>query len=272
MKKSLFSMLKEPSLDNPDMLVLWSGEVRGLEQQILSHITSSHRLEEFCRIIPSIFFTLDGVHVKDNVAMMPSSFFYRFSEKLVILVTDSPNHEWYRFLMTILEVAELCRVKEIVTIGTMLTVSAHTTPRELYGIFSSEDARESIGESGLSREVDYFTPQGHHPTLSSYLLWVSGKKGINAVNVWVSEPFYLTSAGDPKARKIVLEYLDRRFSMGLDYRELNEEIKAQNEKLGKLRLRTPAIDECLMKLESGLPLSDDETVRLVREVDDLFGS
>ncbi|MHC9542103.1 MAG: PAC2 family protein [Vulcanimicrobiota bacterium] len=272
MKKSLFKMLQEPAFDNPCMLVLWSGDTYGLESQILRYITSSHPLEEFCRINPSLFFTLDGVHVKDNIAVMPTCSLYRYSDRLVLLSADSPNHEWHRFLTTVIEIAELCRVREIVTIGTMLTISAHTTPRELFGIFSSEKARTEIDDPNLGREVDYYTPQGHHPSLSSYLLWVSGKKNINAVNIWVSEPFYLSGVGDPKARKLILEYLDRRFSLGLDYHSVNEEIRAQSEKLGKLRLRTPTIDEYFMKLETGLPLNDEETLRLVREVEELLSS
>ncbi len=270
MKKSLFSILKEPVFDNPNMLVLWSGDAQGLEHQILNHISSSHSLEEFCRINPSPFFSLDGVQVKDNIATMPVSSFYRYSDKLLLLVSDSPSYEWYKFLTAVLDIAQSCRVREIVTVGTMLTISSHTTPRELFGIFNSERAKALFGEYDLGREVDYYTPQGHHPTLSSYLLWASGKKNIDAVNIWVSEPFYLSGVGDPKARKRILEYLDTRFSLELVYQSLDEEIRVQSEKLGKLRLRTPTIDEYFMKLESGLPLNDEETVRLVREVEELL--
>ena len=60
---------------------------------------------------------------------------------LVILESTPPSYEWY-FLNLILDVAEnYCHVKELYVISGMVSLSAHTTPRQLRGTFNSPELK-----------------------------------------------------------------------------------------------------------------------------------
>ena len=92
------------------------------------------------------------------------------------------------------------------------------------------------------------------------------------MSLWVTIPFYFARTGDPKAEKKVLTFLDERFSLGLDFAELNGKIKRQSTRIAELRRRSPRIEECINRLETSLVLSDEENIRLVNEVEEFLGT
>lgn len=83
-------------------------------------------------------------------------------------------------------------------------------------------------------------------------------------------PFYLVPTEDPGAWKTVLEFLDKRSNLALDFHEVDEEVKDENERLAQARTRSPEIDGYISKLESSLRLSGEESERLVREIEKLL--
>ena len=115
----------------------------------------------------------------------------------------------------------------------------------------------------LGGELDYETPHGQRPTLSSSLLWVAERRNIPGVSLWVPVPFYLVAWNDPKAQRRVLEFFDQRFNLQIDFDDLDEEIKGQNEKIAQARNRSPEIDGAISRLESNLGLSEEEGEKLV---------
>jgi predicted ATP-grasp superfamily ATP-dependent carboligase len=118
--------------------------------------------------------------------------------------------------------------------------------------------------------MDYETPPGQRPTLNSFLLWVAKRRNIAAASLWVPIPFYLVAAEDPQAWRKTVEFLDRRFGLGIDFRDLDEDAARQNEKLAELRSRSSEVDSYIRKLESNLGLTQEENEKLVKEVAELF--
>lgn len=270
--KQPFKILKEPALQSSSLVVGWSEDAGKLGAKVIDYLNRKLGAEEFVEIEMECFFPLGGVGVEDDVAQFPESKFYYCEEKnLVLLSSTPPRFDWYQFLTTVLDVAQnLCRVKEIYTIGGMISPGAHTTPRLIMPIVSSREMKMSLNEFGVNVDMDYETPPGQRPTLSSYLLWAAKGRGIPGASLWVPVPFYLVSAEDPRAWKRVIEFLDNRLGLGVDYSGLDAEITEQNRKIAQLTSQVPELGGYIQKLETSLALSSEEGERLAKEVEDFL--
>lgn len=206
------------------------------------------------------------------MAQFPESKFYWCRQNnLVVFKSNPPRSKWYKFLSCILDGArDYCDATELYTIGGMVYFSAHTTPRELSATASSLEMKEILSRYDLARDTNYETPPGQRPTLNSFLLWVAKRRNIAAANLWVPIPFYLVAAEDPKASRKTVEFLDRRLNLGLDFKGLDEEVARQNEQIAQLRVVIPEIDTYIRRLESNLSLTQEESEKLVREVEEFL--
>jgi proteasome assembly chaperone (PAC2) family protein len=261
----------QPKLKSPSLVVGWSGDASTLGAKVTDYLNKKLGGQSFGEIEPTEFFPLAGVTIEDDLVRFPESRFYAFPKNdLVVLRSDPPSYDWYKFLTLILDTAENCHVKEIHAIGGMVSLSAHTAPRQLLGTFNLPELKEALSPYNLDREMNYETPPGQRPTLNSFLLWVAKRRNIPAVSLWIPIPFYLLTVDDPKAEKRVLEFFNRRFNLGMDLSDLDEEIRNQNEKLAQARETSPEIDESIGRLESNLSLSPEENQRLAREIEKFF--
>jgi len=268
-ERSLFRFNRQPGLQSPSLIVGWSRDAGQLGPRVIDYLNEKLSGQEFGEIQPVDFFPLGGVEIEENVAQFPKSKFYACEHyDLMIFKSDAPRSEWYRFLNSALDVAEhRCRIQEVYTIGGMVTLAPHTTPRQLLATANSLEMKKLLSHYGLARDIDYDSPPGQRPTLNSFLLWTAKRRNVEGANLWVPIPFYLVASEDPTAWKTVLEFLDKRFDLALDFHEVDEEIKDQNERLAQARIRFPEIDGYIRKLESSLRLSDEESEKLVREIE-----
>jgi proteasome assembly chaperone (PAC2) family protein len=259
----------QPDIKSSSLVVGWSVDASTLGAKVTDYLNRKLGGQSFCEIEPVDFFPLGGVAIEDNLVQLPESKFYVCPRNdLVIFRSAPPNHEWYRFLSLILDIAEHhCHVKELYTIGGMVSLSAHTAPRELLGIFNSPELKEALSHYNLAMELNYETPPGQRPTLNSFLLWTAKRRNIPGANLWVPVPFYLIAVDDPKARKRVLEFFDQRFGLGIDFSDLDEEIRQQNQAITEVRNNFPDIDESIRRLEGNLRLSEEESQKLVKGID-----
>jgi predicted ATP-grasp superfamily ATP-dependent carboligase len=88
--------------------------------------------------------------------------------------------------------------------------------------------------------------------------------------VWVPVPFYLAAMEDPQAQRKVLSFLNERLGLKIDFSDLDQEIKKQNEQLARARSRFPQIDDYINKLESSLTLSEEENGQLIKKIEDFL--
>lgn len=269
-EKPPFKIYGEPEFQNSSMVVGWGEDAGKLGVKVTDYLNKKLEGQECGEIEPVDFFPLSGVSVEGDVARFPESKFYCCRKKnLVIFKSNPPRAEWYKFLNLVLDVAEhYWHVKELYTVGGMITLGAHTAPRELLAIPNSLEMKEVLSQYGLARDTDYETPPGQRPTLSAYLLWVAKRRNIVGANFWVPIPFYLAAIEDPRASRKVLDFLDQRLDLGLDFTDLDEEIGRQNEQIAQVRIRFPDIDGYIQRLESNLGLTEQENEKLVREVEE----
>jgi proteasome assembly chaperone (PAC2) family protein len=263
---------KEPDLRRPSLVLGWSEDMGNLGRKATGYLNRKVKGREFAEIEPEDFFSLGGVAIKGNLAQFSESKFYACQEhELVVFQSNSPGAEWYKFLNSVLDVAEHhCRVKELYVLGAMVSFSAHTAPRQLLAVVNSAEMKEVLSQYDLARDMDYQTPPGERPTLNSFLLWIAKGRNIPGVSLWVPIPFYLTAMEDVQAQKKVLSFLNERFDLKIDFSDLDQEIREQNEQLARARSRFPQIDDYINRLESNLMLSEEENGELIKKIEDFL--
>jgi proteasome assembly chaperone (PAC2) family protein len=263
---------KEPDLRRSSLVLGWSEDMGNLGRKATGYLNRKLNGQEFAEIESEDFFSLGGITIEGNLAQFPESKFYACQEhELVVFQSDSPGAEWYKFLNLVLDVAEHhCRVKELYTIGAMVSFSAHTTPRKLLAVVNSAEIKEVLSQYDLARDMDYQTPPGERPTLNSFLLWIAKGRNIPGISLWVPIPFYLAAMEDAQAQKKALSFLNERLDLKIDFSDLDQEIREQNEQLARARSRFPQINDYINRLESNLMLSEEENGELIKKIEDFL--
>ncbi len=254
---------------NPTLIVAWSYDAGGVAPGVIEFLARSLGFEESGEIEPLGFFSLDGVQIEDDLIQFPESRFYSSSSarNIIILDSDAPSREHYKFLNAVLDFSrDNFKVKELYTIGGIVSASAHLSPRRVFAMVNQRQLKGELAPYGVKIDMDYQTPPGSMPTLSSFLIWVAKRRGIPGCGLWVNVPFYLSAVGDPTASKHILEVLDARFELGLDFRELDLEIEKLNENLEQLMRQDADISRYIQMLERGIALSESEGEKLAQEV------
>lgn len=253
----------QPKLENASLVVAWQEDAGKLGPRVIDYLNKHIKGKSFCEIEPVNFFPLGGVAIDDHVAQFPISRFYAGAIKdIVIFVSPQPTHEQYRFLNSILDVAEhYCGVKELYIVSGTVAPIAHTTPRRLWSAFNQSEFQRGLQQHGL----EGMTWEGP-PAINSYLLWLAQKSGIPGVSLWPEVAFYLAATEDPKTAKSVLSFFNDRFDLSLDFIGLDSEIKEQGEKIAIFRKENSHIDEYIRTLEMGIGLDKEEQVILAQGV------
>ncbi len=262
----------EPNLGQSSLVVGWNEDAGNLGQKVTDYLNRKLKGQKFAEIEPEDFFPLSGVTIKDNIAQLPDSMFYVCQEfELIVFRSDPPGTEWYKFLNSILDVAEHhCQVKELYIIGSMISFGAHTSPRQLFTVVNSAEIKEALNQYDLVGDMNYQTPPGERPTLTSFLLWIAKGRNISGISLWVPIPFYLAAMEDPQAQKKVLSFLSERLHLEIDFNDVDQEIREQNEQLTRARSLFPEIDDYINRLESNLTLSDKENRELIKKIEEFL--
>jgi len=262
-------LIKKPDLKSPSLLVSWIMDSRSLGAAITDFLTENMKNYLFCEIEPVEFFSLSGVTIENDFVQFPESRFYACPDAdLVLFRSTPPHHEWHKFLNLVLDVAQkYCNIKEVYTMGGMVSLAAHTSPRQFFSTSNSRSLKKILSEYLITRDTNYETPPGGKPTLNSYMLWCAKQRDIPGANLWVLVPFYLLGSGDPVARKKIIDFLNRKFSLNLDLSDIDNAIYRQNERISLLRDQRPEINEYISKIEGNIRLTTEENEKLVKEVE-----
>lgn len=262
--KDLFKFSWQPEFESSSLIVGWQRDAGKIAPKVIDFLNEKIGGQKFCEIKPTGFFSFGGVAIEDNVAQFPESKFYCGQRKdLVIFKSDEPQYQRYQFLQALLDAAEhYCKIKELYTIsGTPSFTTAHTNPRRILTVFNQLEFQKKLQIYGLE-DMNWEGP----PAISSYLLWLAKRRNIPGVSLWPEIPFYLAAGEDPQAIKQTLSFLNKRFNLGLDFDELDFEIRKQNEKIARLRVEEPEVGKCIGMLEMGISLGEEEQLKLAKEI------
>jgi len=269
-KSTACTFYDKPKLRECSLLVCWNEDAARLGPKVINYLNNKLQGKFFCEIEPEGFFSLGGVLVNNNIAQFPESKFYYFPDhELIALKSGTPRPEWYKFLNTILDTVEqLCPIKELYTIGSMVTFTAHTMPRTLFATVNYSDMKATLSQYNIATDMNYETPPGQRPTISSYLLWIAKRRNVMGAALWVPVPFYLLPTDDTKAWRKTTDFFNRKFSLNMDLSDIDEKIHQQNARLAGLANQYPELDDLFRKLENNVNLTDEENSRLVQLIED----
>jgi proteasome assembly chaperone (PAC2) family protein len=249
--------------------VAWRHEIGGVACGVIDFLDKNLNLEMVGEIRLQQFFSFAGVTVADDIVQFPQSRFYSCREgNILIFRGDVPNREPYDFSNAILDFAVYhCDAQEVYTIGGFVSAMTHLSPRRIFGSVTQPELRMFLSPYNVSTDVDYQTPpQGARPSLSHFLLWTAKRREIPGYSLWVEVPFYLAGFRDLMAIRSILEVLDKRFVLGLDLKELNNEIDKMNAGIEALKSQNPEVNRYLRLMDQGIAISHEEGEILVREV------
>jgi predicted ATP-grasp superfamily ATP-dependent carboligase len=261
--KDIFRFSGQPEFECPSLIVGWDKDAGRLSPKVFEYLNRKMNLRGFCEVEPAGFFSLGGVTIENDVAQFPEGKFYCCeSGHLVIFKGSEPRFERYRFLNAISDLAQhCCKIKDLYTIGGTISPTAHTVARKILAVFNQEQFQAELRDYGL-KDMTWEGP----PAISSYLLWVAKRRGIAGVSLWTPVPFYLAGGEDLQAIKVTLSFLDERFGLGLDLKDVDDGIRRQNAKMAQIRRDDSEVDKSIGALESGLSLSEEEQMELTRKV------
>lgn len=265
--KNIFKFTERPRFENPSLIIGWEQDSGKLSPKVIDYLNKKIKGTSFCEIEPTGFFSLAGVAIENNIAQFPEGkFYYSQRRDLVIFKGSEPRFERYRFLNAISDLARHhFKIKELYTISSTVSPTAHTSPRRISAVFNNRQIQEKHRGYGLE-DMNWEGP----PAINSYLLWIAERRDIPGVSLWPQIPFYLAAGEDFQAVKVVLSFLDKRFNLDLDFAELDEGIKNQNTKIELLREEDSQIDKYIGMLEGELSLSEAEQLELTMKVTELL--
>ena len=255
-------LIRQPKVDRPSLLVGWESDAGKLGPTVIARVNTALAAQCFCEIDPAAYYPMIGVAIEDNVARFPESRFYCGRRvDVVTFAGGEPRNDHYGFLGAILDVAERCGARQIITIGGLAAGVPHDGPRRMMGVYTDADVRRRLAGRGL----EDMTWQGP-AAFSSYLLWAAARRGIAAASVWVETPFYLVACRDLQAVKAVLGFFGRALALTVRPRGLSERITRQNHRIDVLRKRDQSVDEGIASVERGLSLDERDRLELAQKV------
>jgi len=202
-----------PRLSAPWMVAAFEGwnDAADAASGVVDHLIDEWEAEVLVEFDPEEFYDFQvnrpHTHVDDHgdrLLVWPTPTLYRAQPKrgrdVLLLRAPEPNFRWKAFCSTIIGVASLAGVTELVTLGALLADTPHTLPVPVSGSTSDPSlmARMALQPSR------YNGPVG----INSVLADTASNEGIATASLWAAVPHYLAEPPCPKATLALLGALE----------------------------------------------------------------
>lgn len=183
----------------------------------------------------------------DRVILWPSPQIYharptRGGRDVLLLRAPEPNFRWKAFCSTVVGVAKLAGVTELVTLGALLADSPHTRPVPVSG---------STNDPGLMERMSLMPSRYHGPIgITSVLNEIAAQEGIAAATLWAAVPHYVAEPPCPKATLALIGALEDAIGLPLPLGVLAEMTDAWQRGAEDLTSRDEEIAEYVEALEN----------------------
>jgi proteasome assembly chaperone (PAC2) family protein len=188
-----------------------------------------------------------------------------------------PNLMWQTYTKALLDVAEQCGVKRIVSLGALLAALPHTRPPRVTGYSTDPDWQTRLSDWGILRRPTYEGPTG----IATALLDAATRRGIPYLSFMGQSPHYLQASANPAVRRELLTYITRLLDIELEISRLDEAVKAFCTQCDQVVAQDSATHAYVRQLEQAYdetlddepdPLSDDDvsSETLMQELEDFL--
>ena len=244
-----------------------SGTMRYLVRRLSASHLASIDPEEFfvfTQVRPSVRLTDEGI----RDIRWPRSEFYTWQPPegqsgLLLFRGMEPNRMWRTYAKLLLDLAEQCGVKRIVSIGALLAGLPHTRPPRVTG-YSNEPAWQAQLEAwGIYRRPTYQGPTG----IASTVLDAATRRGMSHLSFMGQAPHYLQGAANPVVRRTLLTYVTRLLDIQLDMSRLDEAVQAFRSQCDQAVANDPSTRAYVRQLEQEYDSEVDEAPRSLHHED-----
>lgn len=167
---------------------------------------------------------------------------------VLLLRAPEPNLRWRSFCSTILGVATLAGVTEVVTLGALLADCPHTRPVPISGSASHEHVRGRL----MLGDARYTGPVGINAVFAEEAF----RLGLSTVSMWAAVPHYLAEPPCPKATVALLGALEDAVALPLPQGVLPELAEAWQRGADDLAANDQEIADYVETLEAERDTTD----------------
>ena len=245
-----------PQLRNPWMVAAFEGwnDAADAASGTVDHLIDEWDAELLIELDPEDFYDFQvhrpHVHTTDDgdrlITWPAPQIFHarppRLDRDVLLLRGPEPNFRWKAFCSTVIGVAQLAGVTELVTLGALLADSPHTRPVPVSGSTSDPALMERMSLSAST----YNGPVG----ITSVLGEIAAREGIASASLWAAVPHYLAEPPCPKATLALLGALEDAVGMPLPQGVLTELTEAWQRGAEELTSQDVEIAEYVEALEN----------------------
>jgi predicted ATP-grasp superfamily ATP-dependent carboligase len=153
-----------------------------------------------------------------------------------------PNLRWRTFSETVATAADALGVEMVITMGALIAEVSHTLPVPITGLASDE---ELVEELDLQRS-SYEGPTG----IVGVLHDCCRELGMTSASLWAAVPHYVAAVPNPKAALALLRRLEGLTGIGVEARDLEDEVDSYEEQIGRAVEANPEIAELVERIEA----------------------
>src|SRR6266571_1809430 len=223
----------------------------------LRHLVRDLPAERLARMDPEEFFVLTQerpeVRLKDDgdrEIQWPRSEFFAWhpedgGDGLLLFNGPEPHQKWRTYTKALLDVAERCGVKRIVSLGALLAGAPHTRPVRVTARCTDPASRSLLEAWGIYRRPSYEGPTG----ISTVVLDAAERRGMSHLGLMGQAPHYLQNNENPAAIQALLTYVARLLNLSPDMSHFAEAIKDFRTQCDREVARNRATREHVQQLE-----------------------
>jgi len=165
---------------------------------------------------------------ENNLVELPTvSIYYKQTAKNDFLILNgdvqpSDEESCYEFCDKILDVVQDFKCRQVITLGGIGLHSEPKTPK----VYCTGDTKSAVNDFKKGTDVDdkLFGVVGPIIGVSGVMLGLSKKRNLDAVSLLAETSAHPMHIGIKGAKEII-EVLNKKYSMGLDIKELNNEVE-----------------------------------------------
>ncbi|MGQ4808625.1 hypothetical protein NKDENANG_02012 [Candidatus Entotheonellaceae bacterium PAL068K] len=233
---------------------------------------------DFTQVRPFARVTADGT----RAIRWPSSDFFTWQppdgrEGLLLFRGMEPNLMWRAYAKLLLDLAEQCGVKRIVSLGALLAALPHTRPPRVTGSGTDPEWQALLEDWGILRRPTYQGPTG----IASAVLDAATQRGIPYLSFMGQAPHYIQASANPAVTRALLTYVTRLLGIELDLSRLEEAMDAFRTQCDQAVANDPSTQAYVRQLEQEYdstvgeeprPLLDEDLNpdELVQELEDFL--
>ena len=173
----------------------------------------------FTEVRPSVRRTADG----NRIIRWPRSDFHMWQspeggDGLLLFRGMEPNLKWRTYTRTLLDFAQQCGVKRIVSVGALLAEIPHTRPPRVSGRTTEPAWQALLEDWDIFRRPTYQGPTG----IATVVLEAATQRDIPHLAFMGQAPHYIQGGANPAVTRAILFYVSRVLNIELDLSPLEE--------------------------------------------------